>query len=175
MSQSPSLCVVGCGKSKLSHAAPARELYTGPLFRDALGYATQPGRFAEVRIISAKHGLLRLDQVVEPYDLKLGSADADADGNGWVGAHTQREIEIYRLWRRCHGLPPLESITVLAGAPYALIVQAAVDRAIWKSFPRPEVLTPLAGLGTGMRRSWFKAQRERSAPAVLVASTVGTP
>ena len=61
--------LVGCVKSKQSQAAPARELYTSPLFR---------GRRAWVErtcdrwfILSAKHGLVEPDLILAPYDETL--------------------------------------------------------------------------------------------------------
>jgi hypothetical protein len=61
--------LVGCVKSKQAGAAPARELYTSPLFR---------GRRAWVErscdswfILSAKHGLVEPDRVLSPYDETL--------------------------------------------------------------------------------------------------------
>lgn len=68
------LIVIPCGAAKLPHAAPAGDLYTGAqhvLTRqaaDTLAAATG-GR---VVILSARHGLLDLHDVIAPYDLKLG-------------------------------------------------------------------------------------------------------
>ena len=70
--------VVPCGAAKLDVAAPARELYTGSHFRNTLATAEQLA--AEegglVLILSAKLGLIELDTVVAPYDVKMGDADA---------------------------------------------------------------------------------------------------
>lgn len=70
--------VVPCGAEKLPHAAPAAELYTGQHFRHTLentqiaaGYDREDGYDAEILIMSALHGLVRLDEVLEPYDAKL--------------------------------------------------------------------------------------------------------
>lgn len=61
--------LVGCVKSKLAFPAPAGELYVSPLFR---------GRRAAVErscdrwfILSAAHGLVDPDRVLEPYDVTL--------------------------------------------------------------------------------------------------------
>jgi hypothetical protein len=72
--------VVPCGAAKLDWAAPARVLYTGSMFRHVLraaegeAAATERdlGVDAEVLILSALHGLVRLDEVLEPYDVKMG-------------------------------------------------------------------------------------------------------
>jgi hypothetical protein len=64
--------LVGCVKSKLPHAAPARDLYTSALFRGA--------RCAVERscerwfILSALHVLVVPDQVLEPYEQTLTTA-----------------------------------------------------------------------------------------------------
>jgi hypothetical protein len=72
--------VIPCSAAKLSHAAPARDLYVGQTFKHTLERALNaevPGR---VMILSAKHGLLDLDTIVEPYEVRITDADAiDAD------------------------------------------------------------------------------------------------
>lgn len=76
--------VVPCGAAKVDHAAPARDLYTGSAFRHALraaegeaaATARDCGVDAEVLILSALHGLVRLDQVLEPYNVKMGDVDS---------------------------------------------------------------------------------------------------
>jgi hypothetical protein len=60
------IVLVSCGKRKLSKAAPAKEMYTSPRFRMARAYAERIGD--DWRILSAKYGLLKPDEVIEPYD-----------------------------------------------------------------------------------------------------------
>ncbi len=61
--------LVGCGARKLARPAPARELYTGTLFRLSSAYAERV--CDEWYVLSALHGLVRPDVVLEPYDLTL--------------------------------------------------------------------------------------------------------
>ena len=70
--------IIPCGKAKLDTAAPARDLYVGGMFRLALDTAEKEAALdgGRVLILSALHGLLELDQVVEPYDVKMGDAEA---------------------------------------------------------------------------------------------------
>ena len=70
------LVIIPCGGAKLDHAAPAAELYTGSMFRDALKTARMMTTDDHIRILSAKHGLVRLDHVIEPYDLKMTDKDS---------------------------------------------------------------------------------------------------
>lgn len=64
--------IIPCGGAKLEKPAPARHLYTGSMFRDQLATALTMTTAENIRILSAKHGLLELDEIVEPYDLKMG-------------------------------------------------------------------------------------------------------
>lgn len=74
--------VVPCSGAKRDHPARARDLYVGSMFRHTLAAAETSarldaeasGRPARVLILSGKYGLVELDQVLEPYDLKMGSA-----------------------------------------------------------------------------------------------------
>ncbi|MEU3452291.1 DUF6884 domain-containing protein [Micromonospora sp. NPDC006766] len=81
--------VIPCGGAKLTRRAPARDLYLGSLFRHTLDNAERCARLdtetldqpARVLILSAKYGLVELDEVLEPYDLRMdapGSITADA-------------------------------------------------------------------------------------------------
>lgn len=69
------LVVIPCAAAKVDHAAPARDLYDSANFRHVLRaaevIAADQGD-TKVMILSAEHGLLELDAVVEPYDTKMG-------------------------------------------------------------------------------------------------------
>ncbi len=67
--------LISCTKEKLPHPARARELYSpSHLFNGALRYLT--GRAGAIYILSAKYGLLDLEQVIAPYDQTLKQATA---------------------------------------------------------------------------------------------------
>lgn len=72
--------LVGCVKTKLDHAAPARELYSSPLFRGRRAYVERSCE--RWFILSAKHGLVEPHAVVEPYDVTLDSA-TPAERRAW--------------------------------------------------------------------------------------------
>ena len=69
------IVLISCASKKLPHKALARDLYISPLFRYNLAYAQtlDPDR---IFILSAMHGLLPLDAVIEPYDLTLNNLPA---------------------------------------------------------------------------------------------------
>ena len=67
--------LVGCVKGKRSSPAPARDLYTSPLFlkRRAFVEPTCDRWF----ILSAKHGLVDPDEILAPYDETLTHASEE--------------------------------------------------------------------------------------------------
>jgi hypothetical protein len=147
------LHLVGCGKAKLAHAAPARELYTGSLFRAAREYVEALGE--PWYVVSAEHSVADPDEVLEPYDTRLSDLSEKAKAC-W------RESLALRLWGRL-GMPATYdgvTVTLLMGSEYADEIR---PRLVHKG---AEVLEPLRGLGLGARLAWFKARREPAASGV---------
>jgi cytoplasmic iron level regulating protein YaaA (DUF328/UPF0246 family) len=66
------IVIIPCGGAKLTEPAPAAELYTGSMFKDTLRTALTMTDPENVLILSALHGLVTLDTVLEPYDLRMG-------------------------------------------------------------------------------------------------------
>lgn len=60
--------LVGCVKLKAAFALPAEDLYVSPLFKRRRAFAERAQRWF---ILSALHGLVRPEQVLEPYDMAL--------------------------------------------------------------------------------------------------------
>jgi hypothetical protein len=63
--------LVGRASQKLQRPAPARELYVSQLFKKASAYAERT--CDRWYILSAKHDLVHPDEVIEPYDVRLGT------------------------------------------------------------------------------------------------------
>lgn len=61
------IAFVSCSKTKASHKAPAAALYTSDLFRKSLLAALDTSK--KVYILSAKHGVLGLGDIICPYDI----------------------------------------------------------------------------------------------------------
>lgn len=116
------LVIVPCGAQKAATARPAGELYTSGYHRLALRAAHTLAAPENIRIISAKHGLLPLDKVIDPYDLRLGQP----------GSITVDHLEAQADEQGLLGHP---DVTVLAGRDYTRLVLAT-----W-----PHARTPLAG------------------------------
>lgn len=133
------MIVIGCGKAKLSSPAPAWRLYTGSLFVAARRYAEASGqRWA---ILSAKHGLVEPDRVLEPYDVRLKLKGEEL--SRWA---QEAAYACERMLRRL----PKQSVEVLAGHPYAWPFR---NELLWLA--NIESTEPLEGMGLGQRLQWL--------------------
>ncbi|WP_197422426.1 MULTISPECIES: DUF6884 domain-containing protein [unclassified Phenylobacterium] len=63
------IALVACAKTKAKRPAPAAALYVSALYRKSLLAALD--RTKAVYILSAKHGLVSLDDILEPYEMTL--------------------------------------------------------------------------------------------------------
>jgi hypothetical protein len=134
------IALVGCGSAKTDHAAPAHELYTGAMFQSGIAYAKS--RAKNVFIVSGKHGVLVLDQVVEPYDYKLTRKVANVWAEG-----------VFRALQDRFGKKNQKLLLVM-GDVYA--------RPLRENLPRGwEVLEPLNGMRMpGRRINWLREKTE---------------
>jgi hypothetical protein len=134
--------LVGCVKRKLGHAAPAADLYISPLFRGRCAYV---GRSCERwLVLSALHGALRPDVVLEPYDVTLNDASR-AERRAWASRVLgQLESELGSL----RGL----TFEIHAGANYTDwgLVEGLQERGA-------TVDQPLAGLSLGQQLAFYAA------------------
>lgn len=91
--------VVPCSGEKVDQAAPAADLYQGQTFRYVTPrvQALADDEGAQVLILSAKYGLVRPEQIIEPYDQCMGApgsitrdqlaaqvCDLDGDAHGAI-------------------------------------------------------------------------------------------
>jgi cytoplasmic iron level regulating protein YaaA (DUF328/UPF0246 family) len=98
--------LVACVRKKLDTPAPARDMYTSHLFR---GYR----HYAETRadiwyILSAKYGVLKPDQVIEPYEQTLNKM-SKSERLAWADRVQQQLVEL---------LPAEAEVIFLAGTRY---------------------------------------------------------
>ncbi|MFI5864760.1 DUF6884 domain-containing protein [Streptomyces sp. NPDC051546] len=122
----PRVIIVSCGgrKSSTQQPIPAGEMYCGSYhlaLRRAADALTTHDRTARVLILSALHGFVTLDDVIAPYDLRMGEE----------GSVTGEQLR-----RQAADLGILSAdVTVLGPRAYV-----AASRAVW-----PELTDPLAG------------------------------
>ena len=66
------IVLVSCATTKLDRRAKAEDLYVSDLFRKSFAYARSL-RPAAIFILSAKHGLVHPEDVIEPYNQTLNT------------------------------------------------------------------------------------------------------
>lgn len=126
--------IVPCGGKKSDHPDQAGRLYTGSYHaatRRAAAALTANGTTGETLILSAKYGLVTLDRVIEPYDLRAGQP----------GAVT---AQIVRAQAGALGMLDAD-VTVLAGRAYASIILEIWPQAV-------DVLAGTRGIGQQLAR-----------------------
>jgi len=104
--------VIACSAGKAARPAAARDLYTGQGFRHALKAAeAQAAGCASQRmpalvvVLSALHGLITLDTVIAPYDLKMGQPGSVSPGTVAAQAASlgiMRGCEVHALLPRAY-------------------------------------------------------------------------
>ncbi|MEU1616517.1 DUF6884 domain-containing protein [Streptomyces sp. NPDC005722] len=117
----PELVVIPCGSRKLDHRARAADLYTGSYHR-ACRRAAEALRPDRLLILSARYGLLDLDDEIDPYDTPHGHADAV------TAALLRTQAEGLRI-------TDADPVLALGGARHV-----ALAKAVW-----PHAQTPLDG------------------------------
>lgn len=120
----PPLVVVGCGATKHPSRTPAGDMYLGSYHLACRRAAARVTSSKHTLILSALHGLLALDEEVEPYDLRMGEP----------GSVTPEHV---RQQAVAKGVLDAAQVVVLAPAAYATVAGA-----VW-----PHAQTPLAGVG----------------------------
>lgn len=142
--------IVACSKQKLAHKAPARELYTSQLFRLSLAYAEHVCDV--VYVVSALHGLVKLDTELEPYDFEMSDRGGKRYREAWGERVASALIAL-------HG----KSFTTvsLAGQEYTqpiargLYTHFGFGDSGWRGAEDRPVIEPLAGMQIGQRLSWL--------------------
>lgn len=135
------VALIGCGAQKAATTCSASELYRSQLFQASLRWALI--NCDRAFVLSAKHGLLDLDTLVEPYDQALPRDRAGREVWGSrVGAQLVAAVGEVEATLVC-----------LAGEKYADAISFDVPE--WE-YGWEE---PLRGLEIGERLAWFKAQR----------------
>ena len=131
--------LIGCVKSKLPYAAPAKDLYISPLFRKERAYAETAGE--RWFILSAEHGLVAPDEVLQPYELRLSTTPARYRQD-WGDKVVQQLQDVAGPLHR-------KTIEAHAGSAYIDPIRAGVMHA------GAHLVEPLAGLALGQRLAWY--------------------
>ena len=134
--------LVGCVKSKRPQPAPARDLYTSPLFRGARRSVERScDRWC---VLSAEHGLVSPDRVLAPYERTLTNASS-GERRAWA-TRVLGQVE-QELGRDLSA----HQFELHAGRAYV-----AFGLAPGLTTRGADVLEPLEGLRQGERLSFYK-------------------
>lgn len=128
---------ISCVKSKQKTKAKAKDMYISPLFRYSLKYALSLTSKNKVYILSAKYGLLRLDEVISPYELTLNTM-SEREKKEWA-------YKVY-LQMRKNELDFNEDTIFLTGKNYRKYLITKFSNAT----------APLKNLGLGMQLNFYK-------------------
>lgn len=161
------VAIIACGSAKLDRVAPARELYTGSLFRAARGDVEARG--LPWGIASAKYAWVNPDQLLAPYDatfpLRRIPGDESDPHAFWAADVAFGLMDLLRRldptaepasgrrWRHWHGVVELHM-----GEAYAAPLRLAVP----ERFEGVRIEEPCAGMEIGYRLAFYK--RRRSPP-----------
>lgn len=140
------VALIGCGKSKLPRSAPARALYAPPkslLFKASLEVAEK--QHQHVHVLSAKYGLVKLEQVLEPYELSIRQLTPEQQDE-W-GLAVVRALAAQHPGR-------LLELHAYASKPYLVPIRRHLPSG-WT------VVEPMRGLEQGERLGWLKRERAR--------------
>ncbi|MFQ5709615.1 MAG: DUF6884 domain-containing protein [bacterium] len=132
------IVLISCVSKKLSHRSKARDLYISPLFRMNLKYAHQFSP-EKVSILSAKYGLIQLDEEIGPYDATLNRMSVRERKSWAVGVVAQ--LREYCDLEKDH-------FVILAGKKYRQYLLPHL-----KSYE-----IPLEGLPIGKQLQFLKAK-----------------
>ncbi len=130
------IILISCVSMKLNKKAKACDLYISPLFKMNLAYA-QSLKPKKIFILSAKYGLVNLDEVILPYNLTLNTMKV-------------REVKIWaeKVSEQMKGKIDFkkDEIIFLAGERYR--------KFLMPYFAKIEV--PMKGLGIGKQLQFLK-------------------
>ncbi len=124
------IAIIGCGAAKKDGHHAARDLYMGNLFKAHLRFAERL-KPRELFVVSAKYGLVQIDEELESYELKLADLD-----RGELGS-----------WRRRVALD-VEALTEMGEL---VVILSGEFYASWSDACHRRLSQPFAGLMVGER------------------------
>ncbi len=141
------IVLISCVSMKQDHECKAQDLYISPLFKMNLAYARMQKPDA-IYILSAKYGLVELEQVIPPYEQTLNTMK-----NGQVKDWAIDVIE------QMHGKVNFQTdeVIFLAGERYRKFLQPLCRNHS----------VPLEGLGIGRQLQFLKNAITPHAPQLL--------
>ena len=131
----PVAILISCAKTKAKTGRMAKDLYVSPIFKKSYTWAKRYK--LPIYILSAKHGLIKDDQYIDPYDKTLKTM-------------TNQEVE---FWAESTAKCIIEKIgdgdlVVLAGEKYLR----------FQKYCNNKIINPTYKMGTGLILHWLNSQ-----------------
>jgi len=139
------IVLLSCTKSKLDKPSQAQNLYSAsPMFQKTLEYgkALHPDKMF---ILSAKHHLVPLTKVLEPYDKTLKEMSKD-EKEKWGE-------EVYKQMKQHKINPEKDTFIMLTGSEYM--------KPLTKYIPEEHMEMPMEGKRFGERLKWLNSQVQK--------------
>ena len=141
------IILIACVSRKGNRKMKAKDLYEGTLFKSSLTYAYKQ-KPDKIFILSAKHNLLDLDKVIEPYNVTLSN----------VPKHKRKGVTILNSLQKKHWgekvIKQLSEQTDLKNDTFIVLAGQNYIKPISKSIAH--LNDPLKGLGIGKRLKFLK-------------------
>lgn len=158
------LVILACSGTKLSYGAPALDLYQGVMygtFRANVRKEACP----HVVILSALHGFIRSDAVIEPYEQRLTSERAD---------HMLGHLDDFLMKHWPEGVT---NVLLAGGAEYRRVMRAAVPQLVDRGCIAAQACVTETSGGIGYQRQQLGEFLRGLAPAqdVIGHHQNGTP
>lgn len=127
---------LSCVKNKALNDCKAQDMYVSDLFKKSLKYAKSLNP-RKIYILSAKYGVLELDEIISPYELTLNTM-----------TERERKIWAYKVIKQCEakGVDFTEKTIFLCGYNYR--------KYVIQKFKNAEA--PLGNLGIGKQLAFYK-------------------
>lgn len=133
------LVIMACSATKASTAAPAIDLYQGVMY--STFRANAPATRPAVVILSAKHGFIEADRVIDPYEQRMTEARAD---------EMLAELPDFDAIEWPAGV---RSIFLAGGKAYRRVMRAAIERRIELGLLDRDVMIEHTAGGIGYQRA----------------------
>lgn len=135
------IVLISCVSKKLDRKATAEKIYTSSLFKKNLTYAKslKPNG---IFILSAKHGLLKLTDKIEPYDKTLNKMSVN-EQREWSKAVVSKLKSVADLKN--------DQFTFLAGDKYRKYLLPELEH----------IKIPMQGLKIGEQLQWLTKQNSK--------------
>jgi basic membrane lipoprotein Med (substrate-binding protein (PBP1-ABC) superfamily) len=136
------IVLLSCTKSKLDKRSKAKDLYSAsPMFKKTLEYGEELNP-DKMFILSAKHHLVPLNKMLEPYDKTLKEMPKD-EKEKWGE-------EVFKQMKQNGVKPEQDKFIMLTGSEYT--------KPLMKYIPEKNIEQTMEGKRFGQRLKWLNSQ-----------------